>query len=130
MTDLQQNYFQITHWDETPFIENISGLKQSHAKITQEYHGDIIGHSELQYLMCYLPNGNANFVGFETIDGTFKGKKGQLVLQHKGEFNQGIASSEFTIVVATNELENISGRGSFKSGESGLANYVLNIDDQ
>ena len=45
--------FQITGWDEIPYVENENGSKQSHAKITQNYSDSIEGSSELQYLMSY-----------------------------------------------------------------------------
>ena len=47
------NVFQITGWDESPYIENEDGSKKSHAKITQNYSSIIEGASEIQYLMSY-----------------------------------------------------------------------------
>jgi uncharacterized protein DUF3224 len=122
--------FQITNWDETPYIDNEDGSKQSHAKITQNYSGFIDGSSELQYLMSYQSSALALFVGFKVIAGKVNGKTGSFVLQHNGKFENGVASSNFIVVPnsGTDELENIEGSGSFKSGEAGQANYELTIN--
>jgi hypothetical protein len=122
--------FQITGWNETPYNENGDGSKQTNAKITQSYTGDIEGSSELQYLMSYLTDGSAIFVGLENISCTIRGKSGDFVIQHNGKFEAGVASSNFTIVPDSgrNELVGISGTGTFKSGENGQANYTVEIN--
>lgn len=119
------NVFQITGWDEKPYIENEDGSKKSHAKITQSYSGVIEGSSEIQYLMSYQSAASALFVGFEVVTGKVNGKSGSFTIQHNGKFENGVASSNFIIVSGTDELVNIEGSGSFKSGESGQANYEL-----
>ena len=121
------NVFQITSWDETPYMENEDGSKKSHAKITQNYSGIIEGSSELQYLMSYQSTASALFVGFEVVTGKVNGKTGSFTIQHNGKFENGVASSNFIIVSSsgTGELASIEGSGSFKSGESGQANYEL-----
>jgi hypothetical protein len=123
--------FQILGWDETPYNQDDDGAKQSHAKITQRYTGDIDGTSELQYLMSYLPDGSAIFVGLEKIACTIHGKSGSFVIQHHGQFEAGVATSLFTIVANSgkNELVGISGKGRFQSGQNGQANYSLEIND-
>ena len=122
--------FQITGWDETPYVESDDGAKKSHAKITQDYSGAIEGSSELQYLMSYQSRASAVFVGFEVIVGKVNGKSGSFTLQHDGKFENGVASSKFIVVPnsGTDELKNIKGTGSFETGESGKANYKLSID--
>jgi hypothetical protein len=121
--------FQITGWDETPYDEGEGGDKKSHAKITQSYSGAIEGSSELQYLMSYQSESSAVFVGFEVVTGKIDGKTGSFTIQHNGKFENGVASSNFVIVPnsASGGLVNIEGSGSFVSGESGKANYDLNI---
>jgi hypothetical protein len=130
MSNQLHGTFQITAWDENTYYENSDGSKQTNAKITQNYSGDIEGSSELQYLMSYAANGSAIFVGLETLSCTISGKSGSFVIKHNGKFEEGIASSDFTIVVdsGTNELLGISGSGTFKSGENGQANYIVEIN--
>jgi hypothetical protein len=61
------NIFQITGWDESPYIEKEDGSKKSLAKITQHYSGVIEGSGEPQYLMSYQSAASAVFVGFEVV---------------------------------------------------------------
>lgn len=121
------NTFQITSWDETAYEENDNGSKKSHAKISQSYSGVIEGSSKLQYLMSYQTESSACFVGFEVVECSVKGKTGSFTLQHNGKFENGVASSNFSIVSGSGkgELEGIEGSGSFESGESGKANYTF-----
>ena len=130
MSNQLNGTFQITGWDEAPYNENNDGSKQTNAKITQNYLGDIEGSSELQYLMSYSSNGAAIFVGLETLSCTIKGKSGNFVIKHNGKFEAGVASSDFIIVPdsGTDELVGISGTGTFKSGENGQANYTVEIN--
>lgn len=119
--------FQITNWQETPYIESDNGAKQSLAIITQQYSGDAQGTSELRYLMSYQPDGTAQFVGFETFNGTINGQAGTLVLQNQGQFVAGVASSTFSIVAGsgTAELAAFKGSGSFTTAEHGQAAYQI-----
>ena len=121
--------FQVTDWDETPYNENEDGSKQSHAKITQQYQGNIIGESELQYLMSYITKESAVFVGLETISCSINERAGSFVIKHDGKFESGIASSEFSIIPKSGkgELSTIAGTGSFKSMSNGQAGYTLEI---
>lgn len=130
MTIELKGVFQITGWDEKAYSENEDGTKQSHAKIIQTYSGAIEGSSELQYLMSYQPDGSAVFVGFEVVSGSISGKSGSFVIQHTGKFALGVASSNFIIVPQSGkgELTDITGNGSFTSGEHGKANYNVIID--
>jgi len=129
MTTLLKGTFQITGWDETPYNEHDDGSKQTHAKITQRYIGDIDGLSELQYLMSYTRDGNAVFVGFENVSCTIDGKSGGFVIQHNGKFEAGVASSHFIIVEGsgTQGLVDISGTGTFTSADNGQAHYTLTL---
>ena len=127
MTTRLNGLFQITGWDETAYSENDDGSKQTNAKITQNYQGDIEGTSELQYLMSYTSNGSAVFVGIETIFCSIDGKSGGFVIQHNGKFEAGVASSNFSIVPDSGKdaFVGITGTGSFTSGENGQASYTI-----
>jgi len=132
MTTRLTGLFQITGWDETAYRENADGSKQTNAKITQTYQGDIKGTSELQHLMSYSSNGSAVFVGIETIVCSINGKSGNFVIQHKGKFEAGTARSDFSIVPDSgkDEFEGIKGTGSFTSAENGQASYILEINSK
>lgn len=121
--------YQITGWDEKAYNENEDGSKQSLAKITCTFSGDIEGTSEVQYLMAYGRDGTANFSGFETITCKVNGKQGQLVLQHAGKYENSVATSEFSILsnAGAGELQQASGTGSYQSTENGQANYKFEL---
>lgn len=123
--------FQITAWDETSYFESDNGAKLTQAVITQSYQGVLQGHSEIRYLMSYQDNANATFVGFEHFTGSLGDKKGSFILQHKGLFAAGVASSEFELVErsATGGFAHLVGKGHFVSTENGQANYQITLQD-
>ena len=58
--------------------------------------------------MSYQSEASAVFVGLEVVTGEVNGKSGSFTLQHNGKFENGIASSQFTVVSnsGTGELTN------------------------
>lgn len=124
-----KGHFQITSWDESIFIEKDNDQKLSHAKVSQTYLGDLIGDSQLQYVMSYQSKSSAVFTGLEQFNGSIAGLAGACVFEHQGTFEQGVASSHFRIIPGSGsgELSDISGEGQFQSGEAGQAHYKLTI---
>ena len=123
--------FSITQWNEDTLSERPEGIKISHASIKQVYTGDMSGESSVEFLMSYQSQMSAQFSGFETFVGVIKGLRGTVTFQHNGKFESGIASSDFESIKgsATGELAGKTFRGSFKSGQSGKANYTLEVVD-
>ena len=109
--------FKITGWDENPYQEFEDGAKLTKATVSQAYEGDLVGKSEIEFLMSHTANGTASFVGMELVTGTLSGKKGTFIIQHIGTFGaQGAgACSEWTIIPdsGTDDLVGISGKGSY-----------------
>ena len=124
--------FQITGWDESAYAENNDGSKQSLAKITQTYSGEVEGESQLQYLMAYQSKASAMFVGHEVLTLTAEGRKGSLVLQHKGTFEDGVAKSTFDVIFGSgkDDFDGVTGNGKFESTSNGQAEYVLQLNLQ
>lgn len=120
-----QGEFQIKDWQETTQSELPKGKKRTLANVQLEYSGDITGLSELQYLLNYKADGNAEFVGFENIDDT---AKGQITLKHSGTFTAGVASSQFEVVDCSLDTGLIGQKGTFTSDENGVAAYTINLD--
>lgn len=123
--------FTIANWDETTLVERCDNVKTSHATIKQKYSGDIVGESEIEFLMSYQSKTQARFTGFETFTGVIQGKRGAITFQHSGTFENGVASSHFESVAlsATGELASMAISGSFRSGEAGVANYQCTLND-
>ncbi|MHC6645514.1 DUF3224 domain-containing protein [Alteromonas sp. HB246098] len=123
--------FSITQWDEDTLSERAEGIKVSQASIKQVYSGDMSGESSVEFLMSYQSQMSAQFTGFETFVGVINGLRGTVTFQHKGKFENGVASSDFESIKdsATGELTGKALQGSFKSGESGKADYTLEVND-
>ncbi|MEC7360234.1 MAG: DUF3224 domain-containing protein [Pseudomonadota bacterium] len=123
--------FSITQWDEDTLSERSAGIKVSHASIKQVYSGEMSGESNVEFLMSYQSQMFAKFTGFETFVGVVNGMRGTVTFQHAGKFENGVASSEFISIEgsATGELTGKNLRGNFKSGESGKADYAIEIDN-
>lgn len=143
MTRIFSGTFQITQWNEEAISNQdevaidgrnqdeatLAGRKQTVAKITQEYMGDLVGTSSLQYVMTYQSEQLALFVGFEQLNVTINGKSGTLVVKHDGTFENGVASSKFVLIPSsgTGGFTNVAGQGTFKSTENGQAKYSLEL---
>jgi hypothetical protein len=97
------------------------------ANVQLEYSGDIIGTSELQYLLSYQADGSAEFVGFESIQANVKGMSSYLVLRHIGRFVDGVASSQFEVTQSSSEDKLVGSNGDFTSGENGQAHYIIHL---
>ncbi|WP_434931982.1 DUF3224 domain-containing protein [Shewanella sp. HL-SH5] len=87
------------------------------------------GDANVNYLMTYLNDDHAFFVGYEVINIFISQLKGTITLQHTGEYQNHIASSNFTIVVdaGTGDFKNVTGQGFFKTTDNGQANYELSL---
>ncbi|KXS33895.1 MAG: hypothetical protein AWU56_2528 [Idiomarina sp. T82-3] len=117
--------FEITSWQESVEKELANGTKLSRANVRQSYTGSLSGESELTYQLCYDTSGNADFVGFETISINTPNELEVIVLQHNGCFNNGIATSKFTVVESSHDKTIIGYEGFFRSKENGQADYQI-----
>ena len=129
MNQTSQTNFQVKSWDEDTLHDLSDGAKITRAAVVQEYSGQIEGLGTVEYLMAHRGDGTASFVGLENIGGKFRGHTGSFVVQHKGTFSAGVASSEWEIVPGsgTADLAGIEGNGSFSAGQGGTATVVLEV---
>lgn len=107
--------FTLDSWDEKNYDEKEGAPRLARVTSTKSYKGDIEGQGKLEYLMTYLPDGTAAYIGFERITGTIDGRSGSFVLQHTGKFENGEARTILSIVSnsGTGDLHGISGEGAF-----------------
>jgi hypothetical protein len=122
--------FAVESWDETPFDETTGLPKLTRATVAKQFSGDIDGQSATEWLMAYAEDGSATFVGLERIRGTVAGRKGSLVLQHAGAFEDGAARATLTVVPrsGTDELRSAAGSGSFLANPSGSVTLELTFE--
>lgn len=105
--------FAITSWDEKPWSESPALPKLTRASVAKVLTGDIEGEGHVEYLMMYLSDGSAMFVGLERVVARIGGKSGTFVLQRQGVFKNGKAKESYTVVrgSATGELVGLVGEG-------------------
>jgi len=117
--------FEIKGWDEQPFDEAVGVAKLTKATVAKEYTGDVEGTSATEWLMAYHPDKSADFVGLERIKGTIDGRRGSLVLQHVGTFEDGAAKATLTVISGTDELKEATGTGQFVADPAGRITLTL-----
>ena len=102
-----------TKWDEDRSITTTPRVTPAHVTFSAP---DIDATIQTEYLMTYLPNGNAEFIFTETVEAkNFKGHQGSFITQGKGTFD----GKAFTVKAAfdivegsgTGGLERITGKG-------------------
>jgi hypothetical protein len=125
MTHEINSSFEIQGWDEQPFDEAVAVAKLTKASVAKSYTGDIDGTSATEWLMAYHPDKSAAFVGLERIKGTIGGRRGTLVLQHVGTFEDGVAKAALTVVSGTDELKGASGSGELIADPAGRVTLSL-----
>lgn len=121
--------FSISDWQESTTTSPNPNEKLTKAVVRQSYSGDILGASEIHYQMHYLADGNACFNGFEYITCDIDNRPTELILSHVGQFEQGVASSAFTVIKADNLPSLLGLKGHFKSTENGQAEYFIGTED-
>jgi len=119
--------FEIKGWDEQPFDEAVGVAKLTKATVAKEYTGDVEGTSATEWLMAYHPDKSADFVGLERIKGTIDGRRGSLVLQHVGTFEDGAAKATLTVISGTDELKGATGTGQFVADPAGRITLTIEM---
>lgn len=129
MSEAPETRFRITGWDETPVEELGGASKIVTAKVSQTYEGSLQGSAKVVYVMHYLHDKMARFVGYENFSGEYLGRSGRFVIVHDGEYAEGKASSRWTVVPGSGggELAGLSGDGTFEAGHGGEAVVTLNL---
>jgi uncharacterized protein DUF3224 len=122
--------FEIKSWDEKPFAESDAGTKTTLASVTKRYAGGLEGKGTIDYVMAYRPDGTADFVGMEMVEGRLDGRPGTFVLQHGGVFEDGVAKIMMTVVrgSGTGELRGLRGSAAISVGHDQTYAMALEYD--
>jgi hypothetical protein len=104
-----------TKWDEDRSIITTPRVTPAHVSFSAP---DIDATIQTEYLMTYLPNGNAEFVFTDIIEAkNFKGHGGSFITQGKGTFNGSSFTVQATFDIVegsgTGGLEAVRGKGSY-----------------
>ena len=121
--------FTISSWQEDRTNQATPRVTPAHVTFTLPEVG---GKITAEYLMTYLPGGNAKFIFTDTIIvENLEGKQGSFVTQGQGNFNASTHSVEATFEIVhgsgTNLLQNIKGKGSMQSAPSSLYAFEVTV---
>src|SRR5262249_1550750 len=132
MTTHAKGTLEMKNWDEKPYGEVEGAPNLSRASVTNAFHGGIEGEGTLEYLMAYRAASRAGcaagYVGMERGVGGLGGRSGSFVLQESGAFENGAATSTWSVVPGSGpgELRGLRGAGGFvaRHGETS-SSYTL-----
>lgn len=126
MTDASGT-FEISGWNEETVHEGAGNVKLTHVSGTQRFTGDIEGEGSVEWLMCYLPDGTARFVGLQRIDGTIGDRRGSFVMESSGDHDGASSKGTWTVVAGsgTGDLADIGGDGGFEAPGGPEVTYRL-----
>jgi len=123
--------FEIANWDEDVYLGEAEGRRLSRADVTQRFHGGIEGEGRAQWLMAYLDDGTARFVGMQHVEGTLDGRRGSAVFETDGEFDGAQAKGNWRVVEGsgTDGWTGIRGEGGFAAPHGSTATYSIVVRD-
>ena len=110
-----QGVFEFTRWEESSYSEPNGGPKLTQARVSNDFQGDIVGSSDLVYVMSYLTEETGTFVGYEQVSGRLSDRAGSFVLRHDGTFEAGSVRSSLNVVAGsgTGALAGLTGEGEY-----------------
>jgi hypothetical protein len=119
--------FEISSWDETPYREDDDGRKLTEAVVTQTFTGDIAGEGSVRWLMCYRPDGTADWIGHQRIEGTVGERSGSVVILSMGTFDGAKVEGTLSVVrgSGTGDLVGLEGEGRMEAPMGSQASYEL-----
>lgn len=122
--------FRVVKWDEHAYEESDAGLKLTTAKVDQQFEGDLSGEGRVTWLMCYRPDGTADWVGLQRVSGDLHGREGSLVLRMTGTFDGRVAYGEWEVVQGsgTAGLTGLRGAGTIHSPLGTEASFSLDYE--
>jgi len=119
--------FEVTLGGEDTLHEIDGGPRLAHATGTQRFTGDLQADGAVDWLMCYLPDRSATFVGLHRIDGSIDRRSGTFVMHADGSHDGTGSDGTWTVVPGsgTGGLVGIAGEGSFHAAGGPTVTYVL-----
>src|SRR5437868_13467938 len=106
-----EGFFQFTRWEESAYSEPDIAPKLTQARISNDFHGDIEGSSDLVYVMSYNSDDMGTFVGYEQVPGRLSDPGGPFVVGHAGAFADGPARGALRSVPGSRAGARAGGHG-------------------
>jgi hypothetical protein len=122
--------FEVVSAGEQAYHEADGEPRLTHASGDQRFSGGIEGEGSIEWLMCYLPGGQARFVGLERIAGTVDGRRGSFMLEAFGRHDGTGSRSTWRVIEGsgTGELAGITGDGGFEAPGGKTVSYHLEYE--
>jgi uncharacterized protein DUF3224 len=122
--------FEISSWDENPYVELAGDAKLTRASVAQAFSGDLEGEGSVEWLMCYREDKTADFVGLQRFVGRLGSRSGSFVMRTQGTFDGEKAAGELSVVPGsgTEELGGITGAGAFLAPHGSTPSVDLDYD--
>lgn len=122
--------FSLKHWDEKAYDEVDGAPKLTRASVVYGFAGELSGEGRLEYLMTYLPDASALFVGYQRFVGRVGSREGTFIFRHGGRFADGVASDTWTVIPGsgTGGLAGIKGQVEFSSGHQDHYEIIFEYD--
>ncbi|MGI9008879.1 MAG: DUF3224 domain-containing protein [Streptosporangiaceae bacterium] len=113
MTERATGTFTVAGWDESTYEEIDGGGKLTKAHVTFGLDGALTGDASWEAVMCYRPDGTADFTGYQLVTGQIGSRKGSFVVRADGGFTDGVARTTWQVVdgSATGDLAGLRGSG-------------------
>jgi uncharacterized protein DUF3224 len=109
--------FSLRRWEEKAYDEVDGAPKLARATVVYGFDGELSGEGRLEYLMAYLPDSSALFLGFQRFVGHVGSREGTFIFKHGGRFADGVASDTWTVLPGsgTGGLTGITGQVEFSA---------------
>ena len=127
---LATSTFSLRQWDERPYDEADGSPKLTRASVLYGFDGEMSGEGRLEYLMTYLPDATARFLGYQRFVGRIGSRQGSFVFQHGGRFANNVASDTWVVVpgTGTGDLAGIRGQVEFSAGHQNSYEIIFEYE--
>jgi hypothetical protein len=121
--------YEVKKWEENAYEQISSEMKMTKASVEYSMSGEILGKAHVEYFMFYKyfdakdqHKSSAIYIGLIRFVGSVKGKEGSFVMEDRGTFENGAASSTLQIIAGSGlgELKGIQGTGRYSANQNGI----------
>lgn len=120
--------YSVKIWDENPYDQISSEMKMTKASVEYSMKGEISGKALVEYLLFYKyfdandqHKSAAAYTGLIRFVGAVQGKEGSFVMEDRGTFEHGTATSTLQIIAGSGlgDLKEIQGTASYHANQDG-----------
>ena len=113
MTARAEGTFTVASWDEDTYQELDGKAKLTKARVGYRLSGGIEGEATWEALMCYRPDGTAEYTGLQYVSAQIAGRSGTCVMVADGSYADGAATGTWRVIPGsgTGRLAGLRGSG-------------------